>query len=299
MNKNNTALVDLFLNYLSVEKGLSKNTLLSYKRDLSKYFSYLERNKNFDLAKVKRPEIVDFLADEKKKGQSPATLSRNVVAIRLFHRFLVRENHLKKDVTSVLELPKLWKSLPSFLSLSEIEKMMDKTATESRKKSARDRAILELFYATGLRVSELAGLETKDVNFEGGFVRCVGKGQKERIVPLGRKAQEAIERYLSKYRDSKKARANQLFLNPQGKGLSRQALWLLIKKYAKLAGIAKKNITPHTLRHSFATHLLEGGADLRVVQELLGHSDISTTQIYTHVTKDRLKSVHQKFHPRG
>ena len=292
--------LDYFLNYLSVEKGLADNTLSAYRRDLTKYFQFLEQKKIASLNQVTRTHIVDFLATLKKKGHSISTISRNLVAVRLVHRFLMRENKIKEDVTSVLESPKAWKNLPTYLSIKEIEKMLDQTGNENRKRGARDRAILELFYATGLRVSELASLTPESINFEGGMVRCIGKGSKERIVPLGRQASKAIERYLEKYRPTThRAKKNYLFLSQQGTGLTRQALWNLIKKYAKLAGIKQSKITPHTFRHSFATHMLERGADLRVVQELLGHSDISTTQIYTHVTKDRLKSIHAKYHPRG
>ena len=219
---------------------------------------------------------------------------------------LLRERILKADPTAVLEAPKLWKRLPEVMSLSEVEALIASPNLRENQ-GIRDRAILEIMYATGMRASEVVNLKTEDINLEVGFVRCFGKGRKERIVPLGRKAEEALKRYLDKARPNlmsgkgmlREAKSGAyLFLSRLGKGISRQSLWKIIKRYAKAAKI-KRQIKPHTLRHSFATHLLEGGADLRSVQEMLGHSDISTTQIYTHIHKDRLKAVHKQFHPRG
>jgi integrase/recombinase XerD len=301
-------LLDSFLAYLGVERGLAENSLAAYRQDLVKYQGFLsvryaKPGAGPDLSKVTRREILEFLYAEKKKEAASSSIARRLVAIKLFHRFLVNERILTKDITTTLDSPKTWKKLPHCLGLKEMLKMIECPDLKTED-GLRDRAILELFYATGMRVSELAHLKVGNVNMEAGFLKCTGKGSKERLVPLGSKCKEALEAYLSRAR-AKLEPANQesfLFIAKRGrnggKGLSRQALWQIIKRYARQAGITQK-ISPHTLRHSFATHMLEGGADLRVVQELLGHSDISTTQIYTHIDKNRLKSIHQKFHPRG
>jgi integrase/recombinase XerD len=235
---------------------------------------------------------------QKDKHLSANSISRSLVAIKTFHRFLTRERHIKEDVTNVLDSPRLWKNLPETLSVSEVEEII-KTPNTRNWLGLRDKAILELMYATGLRVSEIVNLNIDSINMDVGFLRCIGKGNKERIVPIGEQARKALVRYLSRARVKIKnaQSSNTLFLSRLGKGISRQSFWKMIKKYTRIAGI-KKDITPHTLRHSFATHLLERGADLRVVQEMLGHSDISTTQIYTHINKERLKSIHHQFHPR-
>lgn len=292
-------LIDMFLNYLSVERGLSNNTIYSYRRDLTKYAGYLANRKIESVAKATRDDVTDFMFNQKEKGLSPSSISRNLVAVKTFYRFLVRERILKVDPTSVLEAPKLWKRLPEVMTLSEVEALLD-APNLRQEQGIRDRAILEMLYATGMRASELVNLKLEDVNLEVGFVRCFGKGRKERIVPLGRKAGEALTRYLDKVRPKllKGKTVSEIFLSRLSRKLSRQSLWMIILRYAKAAKI-KKKIKPHTLRHSFATHLLEGGADLRSVQEMLGHADISTTQIYTHINKDRLKSIHKQFHPRG
>jgi len=210
----------------------------------------------------------------------------------------VRERYIKDDVTSVLDSPRVWRTLPSFLSIEEVEKMLKQPDLKTQN-GLRDRAILELLYATGMRVSELATLHVNNVNIDSGFLRCVGKGSKERVVPLGRQAQLHLSRYMSKVRSkSKHSESSFVFVSIKAKSLTRQAIWKMIRKHARSAGIQKK-ITPHTFRHSFATHLLERGADLRIVQELLGHADIATTQIYTHISKDRLRTVHKQFHPRA
>ena len=291
-------LIDNFINYLSVERGLSSNTIISYRRDLKKYITYLKKKKLNNLGSIPRGEISSFLISQKDKGLSMNSISRNLVAIKVFHRFLVREGIYKNDPTSLIESPKIWKSIPEVLSLSEIEKMLGVVSVRSRL-GIRDKAILELMYTTGMRVSEAISLRMEDPNLDVGFVRCIGKGHKERIVPIGKKAIIALSRYLDKSRPKLlKGKISQiLFLSQLGKKISRQSVWKMIKKYAKEARI-KKKIKPHTLRHSFATHLLERGADLRSVQEMLGHADISTTQVYTHINKDRLRSIHQKFHPR-
>lgn len=286
-----------FLEYLSVEKGLAANTLAAYGMDLAAYGAFLKSRKISNPSVITRDHILDFLTLEKKRGLQASSLARRLVAVKLFHRFLVKERVMDEDVTSVLESPRLWKRLPQFLTSREMDAIL---ALPFPKKGtgARDRAILECLYATGMRVSEIASLEAQAVNLESGFLKCRGKGSKERLVPLGSKARDAVRQYLEKVRPRQKPVTGHLFIGRSGRGMTRQNLWQLIKKYARLAGITKR-ITPHTFRHSFATHLLENGADLRVVQELLGHADIATTQIYTHVSRDRLKSVHTQFHPRG
>lgn len=292
-----TLLMQLFFEYLAVEKGLSRNTLQAYQMDLAAYRDFLLRLKLSSWKAVTRDHILQFILDEKKRGLRPSSISRHMVTIKLFHRFLLRERYIEEDITTVLDSPRLWKKLPRFLTSAEVERLLQ--APDSRKKTgARDRALLECLYATGMRVSELAGLKVGDINFESGFLKCRGKGSKERLVPFGRAARSAITHYLDKVREKQKPLSEHVFIGKSGKGLTRQFIWQLIKKYAKLAGVSVE-ITPHTLRHSFATHLLEHGADLRVVQELLGHSDIATTQIYTHVSRDHLRKVHAQFHPRG
>ncbi|MFH0839192.1 MAG: site-specific tyrosine recombinase XerD [Candidatus Omnitrophota bacterium] len=292
------AYLEEFLNFLSVEKGLSHNTLISYRNDLNKYVTHLQ-SRNIDLMeKVTRQEITNFLLYLKDKGLLPVSISRTLVAIKGFHRFLLRENFLREDVTSVLEAPKLWKKLPDTLSIDEVAKLL-KTPNVRKPQGVRDRAWLELLYATGMRVSELVSLKVSDLNFDVGFIKCVGKGQKERIVPVGKFALDATKKYLDKTRPVflKNRQNEKLFVTRYGKNISRQTIWKLLKKYAAQARI-QKQLSPHTLRHSFASHLLERGADLRIIQELLGHSSISTTQIYTHIDKGRLKMIHQKYHPR-
>ena len=291
-------LVEAFLNYISVERGLAQNTIISYKEDLGFYIDYLNGRKVDVLAGSTKNDVMDFMMDQKGRGLSANSISRRLAAIKAFYRFLVRERILKADPTSLMEAPKLWKKIPEVLSVDEVERLIA-APDISRKQGIRDRAILEVMYATGMRASEVVDLKLNNINLEIGFARCIGKGDKERIIPLGKKAKSAIEAYLQKCRPSlaKKKEADVLFLSRLGRRISRQSLWKLIKKYARISGI-KKEIRPHILRHSFATHLLEHGADLRSVQEMLGHSDISTTQIYTHVNKDRLKSIHKMFHPR-
>ena len=291
-------LIDEFLSYLSVERGLSNNTLSSYKRDLSNFFGYIKKRRIVSIGKVTRQMITSFMLSEKDRGLSANSISREVACLKSFFKFLVRENKIKDNITSVIESPKLWKKLPSALDLSEVEKLL-KAPNIREPMGVRDKAMLELIYATGMRVSELINLKMDDLNMGVGFIKCLGKGQKERVVPFGSKAKEWLVRYLDKGRASflKKKVSNFLFLTRLSRPMSRQMFWKIIKKYAVEARI-KKDIMPHSLRHSFATHILERGADLRVVQEMLGHSDISTTQIYTHINKERLKSIHHKFHPR-
>lgn len=287
-----------FLDYLTVERGLSKNTILSYGDDLRKFVNYLESKAISNLDAVKRRHITDFMLHLKDSGLSSNSIARSLVAIKVFYRFLVRERLLKTDVAGMLDSPKLIRPLPVFLTLPEVDRLL-KSPDSRDWIGIRDRAVLELLYATGLRVSELSGLLLNNVNFDIGFVKCSGKGGKERVVPLGRTASSFIKKYLEKVRPKLvKKGDDHLFLSRLGRCISRQTFWKIIKKYARWAGI-KKEIKPHSLRHSFATHLLERGADLRSVQEMLGHSNISTTQLYTHINKERLKGIHKKYHPRG
>jgi integrase/recombinase XerD len=293
--------LDDFIHFLVVEKGLSKNTIVSYKRDLNSYIIYLKNVEQLgDLNGVQRPQIVHFLGHLKDTGKSSKTLARHIASIRAFHHFLLREKAVDHDPTVHIESPQHERSLPKVLSMEEVETLLDSPKLTDHF-GYRDKAMLEMMYATGIRVSELIGLKLSDVHLTMGFVRCMGKGSKERIIPIGKTASDAIEQYLEKGRPklvSKKHKDDSLFLNHHGKGLSRQGFWKILKRLATEAGI-EKELTPHTMRHSFATHLLENGADLRAVQEMLGHADISTTQIYTHVTKTRLKDVYTKFHPRA
>jgi len=291
-------LIDEFLSYLSVERGLSDNTLESYRRDLERFFEYLKTRHIVSVQRVTRQTIPSFMFSEKDRGLSANSVSRELACLKTFFKFLVRENKIKENPTGVIESPKLWKKLPDTLDVKEVELLL-KTPNLRELMGIRDKACLELMYATGMRVSELINLKMNDLNMDVGFVKCFGKGNKERIVPFGRKARESAVRYLDKARSKflKKKISNFLFLTRLGKPMSRQTFWKTIKKYTRLAGI-KKNITPHSLRHSFATHILERGADLRIVQEMLVLADISSTQIYTHINKERLKSIHHKFHPR-
>jgi len=291
-------LIDSFLDYLSVERALAKNTIIAYRQDLNMYLDFMIKRGMEALSKVTKNDIIEFMLFEKDNGISPTSISRRLAAIRMFHRFLSRERVLKSDPTILIDSPKLWKKVPDTLSLNEVEALISQPQVRDHQ-GARDKAILETLYATGMRVSESADLKTNNVNLDIGFLRCIGKGNKERIIPLGKKAIHSINRYLEFSRPYflKKKTSEYLFINRSGARLSRQSVWKLIKRYAKEAKI-KKPIKVHTLRHSFATHLLERGADLRSVQEMLGHSNISTTQIYTHIDKERLKSVHKMFHPR-
>ncbi len=287
-----------FLNYLLVERGLSRNTIDAYRRDLSRYLQWLKSEGMGSLKDIGRREVRAFLGSLKKEGLAPSSIARGLVAVKLFHRFLVNEGYLKVDGTVAMGSPKVWSRLPSVLKLNEVEKLLQ--VPDSTPLGIRDKAILELLYATGMRASEVISLELSHLDLDIGYVRCIGKGGKERIVPIGREATIRLKDYLrrSRPRLSKEGDKGFLFLTRLRKGFTRQSLWKLIKKYALRAGL-KGDITPHTLRHSFATHLLEGGADLRSIQEMLGHADISTTQVYTHVDRERLKAIHSKYHPRG
>ncbi|MCF3941697.1 site-specific tyrosine recombinase XerD [Oceanobacillus alkalisoli] len=288
-----------FLHFLQIERGLAANTLTSYKRDLKSYIQHLEKTAmKTNWKEISRPDILQFLFHLKDSGKSTATISRHISSIRAFHQFLVREQIVTQDASLHIEKPKNERTLPDVLSQDELDKLLE--ITDSKPLDLRTKAMLELLYATGLRVTEMIELKTNDLHLMMGFVQCFGKGSKERIVPLGNTAIHAIEDYLDNARPKllKGQNTQTLFVNQHGRPLSRQGFWKILKKKALEAGITK-NITPHTLRHSFATHLLENGADLRIVQEMLGHEDISTTQIYTHVTKTRLKDMYNAYHPRA
>ncbi len=288
-----------YLTHLAVERGLSGNSLGSYASDLKRYLAFLKTKNIDDLQAVERKTVSEFLSSLMGYGLSPVSLSRNISALRGFHRFLASEGITKKDPTENIETPRLDKKLPEVLDLSEVEKLLAQPDPASLL-GLRDKAMLELLYACGLRVTELLTLKTSDLFFDQDFIRCFGKGSKERIVPVGHSARNWTDKYRQGSRPAllKKFSTEVLFLNNRGRPMSRMGFWKLLKAYAQKAGI-KKRVHPHILRHSFATHLLEGGADLRSVQEMLGHADISTTQIYTHVDREYLKEVHRQFHPRG
>jgi integrase/recombinase XerD len=290
-----------FMHYLIVERGLAKNTIESYQRDLMKYRQYLQRVEQLaSYNDVTRLMILSFLKHLHEQNKSSKTIARHLASIRAFHQFLLREKAADQDPSVHIETPQLERKLPQVLSAEEVEALLSVPNTGTPF-GIRDKAMLELLYATGMRVSELMNLNVDDVHLTMGFIRCFGKGSKERIVPIGRMAAEAVEIYLSQARSllvKKQKTETALFVNHHGTRLTRQGFWKILKKMASEAKI-EKELTPHTLRHSFATHLLENGADLRAVQEMLGHADISTTQIYTHVTKARLKDVYNQFHPRA
>ena len=288
-----------FINYLSVEKGLAKNTLESYGRDLRKFAGFLNDIDIHDIRMVTRNVVLSFMTHLQNQGRANSTICRNLAAIKSFFRFLLQDNILESDPTADFESPKTVKRLPKVLTPAEVDKLLNQPKL-GLPAGKRDKAMLELLYATGIRVSELVSLNLSDLFMDNGFIRCFGKGSKERIIPVGSTAVQYTQDYINRGRRNllgeKSSQA--LFLNWHGNRLTRQGFWKIIKKYAKEIDI-KKDIMPHTLRHSFATHLLENGADLRSVQEMLGHADISTTQIYTHITRNRLKDVYSKTHPRA
>ncbi len=299
MHKLTKKLLSEFLNYLSVEKGVAANTLKAYERDLNSYLQFIAVRGIEDIDNLKRLDIIDFLSFLKKSGYSPSTISRKLAAIKSFHKFTVREGFVSKLPTSELHSPKLIKRLPIVLTVEEVTRILEQPKGYEPL-TLRDKAILELMYATGMRVSELIGLDTDDIDKESGTVRCFGKGSKERYIPIGSYALEATNTYLERGRPRliKKTRPSALFLNARGKRLSRQGCWKIFKQYIEQSGISKK-VYPHSLRHSFATHLLEAGADLRAIQEMLGHAFISTTQVYTKLTRQDLKEIYMETHPRA
>ena len=288
-----------FRDYLSMEAGTSRHTVENYARDVRRLITFLTARGAVDAAAVTPELLRQFVFHLKDVGLAAASIRRQVSALRGYFRFLVAEGHIARDPTTQLETPKAWRKLPSVLAVSEVEALL--SAPDPDEPLAwRDRALLEVAYGTGVRVSELVGLTLNDVLFEEGLVRVVGKGSKERLVPIGRRALGTAALYGREIRPNldRGRSERRFFLNARGRPLSRVGAWGIIKRCAKRAGIAKR-VTPHTLRHTFATHLLEGGADLRAVQEMLGHADLSTTQLYTHVDRDYLRTEHKRFHPRG
>lgn len=289
----------VFVQHLAVDKGLSRNTVAAYRSDIAGYLEMLALSGRSDIATADEDDIATFLHNLKAAGISASTLARKLSSLRAFHQFLVSEGRAKTDPTALLRGPRLWKKLPRVLSHHEAEALLGQP-DPSKPLGLRDRAVLEVLYGAGLRESEATSLRLDHLLWRTGFLRILGKGDRERIVPLGRKAWEAIDRYLAEARPrlTKGSDHGVVFVNFRGKPLSRMGLWRIVTGHAAACGISKR-ITPHTLRHSFATHLLEGGADLRSVQEMLGHASITTTQIYTSVDRTYLKEVHRTFHPRG
>jgi integrase/recombinase XerD len=294
-----TGLIDQFLNYLLVEKGLSRSTLESYSRDLLRYADFLDQESRGTVSSEDTALLLRHLIQLRHDGLEARSRARHLVALRGFYRFLVQEKILALDPAKLLDMPKTTLRLPDVLSVDEVRRLLNSPDTR-RPQGIRDAAMLEVLYASGLRVSELVHLKIQDVHLDAGFVRVIGKGSKERIVPIGQYAREKVLFYLENARGRllKNCSSPFLFIARAGRPMTRQGFWKQLRRYANSAGINKK-VTPHSLRHSFASHLLEGGADLRAVQLMLGHADIATTQIYTHVTKERLKQLHRKFHPRG
>ncbi len=292
-------LIDEYLDFLAVEKGASRNTIEGYSRDLNRYATFIDSLKIRDIREIGTEDLISYLSRLKSEGLAANSVNRALAALRGFYKYLLREKKLESTPVAHIELARVWMHLPDVLSREEMALLLMQPGSATPA-AVRDTAMLELVYATGIRVSELTGLTLNSINWQVGYLVAMGKGGKERIVPLGRTAYDRVKRYVEGARPLllKNRQCDILFLNRLGKGLTRQGFWKIVKQYAVKAKMAKK-VHPHTFRHSFATHLLEGGADLRSVQIMLGHADISTTQIYTHVTRERLKEIHRKYHPRG
>lgn len=288
-------LIHEYLDYLAVEKGLADNTLRSYRNDLDRYHRHLGGK---DPGSAAAEDVVRYLDRLRSLGLAPSSVARNIAAVRGFYKYLVTGGHCLQDPAENIEVPRGWKRLPAALSASEVEALLRQPDPTSAR-GIRDKAMLELLYATGVRVSELVGINVRDINLERGYLAVFGKGSKERVVPLGEAAADSLRDYLERARAEllKGGDSDALFISAKRGRISRQMFWGRIKSLARDAGIAR-NLSPHTLRHSFATHLLDHGADLRAVQAMLGHADISTTQIYTHVSRERLRQIHEKHHPR-
>ena len=291
-------IVQDYLDHLRVERGLAQNTLLAYRRDLTRLETYASKGKQ-NVLELRQQDLSGFIAALKGPGLSARSMARVVHGVRGLYRFAVREGRLAADPMENLKAPRAFRPLPRFLTPGQVDALLEAPDT-STPLGVRDRAIIEVLYATGLRVSELIGLRPEDLDLELGILTCFGKGRKERLVPLGSMARDWVRRYLAEVRIGlgKRARAPNLFLNHRGGRLSRMGLWGIVRRHGVTAGV-ERTLTPHVLRHSFATHLLERGADLRALQAMLGHADISTTQIYTHVTRERLRRVYDQFHPRA
>ena len=293
------ALLESFLDHISLERGLSINTRKAYEDDIAQFLRYLDQKGVTSLSQVARKDILNHLMVMKDRGMSTNSISRHLVSIKVFFRFLQQEDLLDKNVTDTMDTPMLWKLLPDTLSEKEVDLLL--RAPDMRKPlGVRDRAILEILYASGLRVSELAGLQLSDLHLDDGYIRVIGKGRKERVIPVVEDSSNILECYLNEIRPllCDNPHLQNVFVTRLHAAMSRKTIWSMIKKYTVKAGIMK-NVTPHTLRHSFASHLLQNGAPLRVIQEMLGHADIATTQVYTHVNPERLKSIHEQFHPRA
>jgi len=287
-----------YLNYLQVERGLASNTVEAYRRDLGEFLSFVGSRK-WTLKGVRKQDLAAYI-QHLYGTMSARSVMRKIVSLRSFFRFLLLDGYLQEDPSETLQSPKVWRSLPDYLSEDEVERLLEQPDL-STPYGLRDRAMLEVLYATGLRVSELVGIRLEEINFELSCLRTLGKGSKERIVPLGGSAVRFIQQYLKEARQHflrKRGASPFLFVTQQGHSMTRQYFWMLVRKYGGKIGI-KKKISPHVLRHSFATHLLDHGADLRAVQMMLGHADISTTQIYTHVSRERLKQIYERHHPRA
>ena len=292
------SLLDSYFNYITVEKGLSLNTLESYSRDLNRFVSFLEKS-GIDPLSAEHQDVLSFLMHLRNEGLKIRSCTRSLIAVRSFYKFLQREGIYESSPTLKIDIPKYWNKLPEVLNIAEVEKLLE-TPDLNTPLGIRDKSMLEVIYATGLRVSELVSLKMENINHQVGYLTTMGKGSKERVIPLGETALHWIKEYITIVRVVllRERSSSVLFLNYAGRRMTRQGFWKIIRSNALKAGIAKK-ISPHILRHSFATHLLERGADLRSLQVMLGHSDISTTQIYTHVNAERLKSIHKQYHPRG
>lgn len=292
-------LVDQFLDFVTLERGLSPRTREAYANDLERFTENLATQGVTSISELRRDHVMKFLLAGKKTGLVAASLARRLVAIRVFLRYLQGEGLVAHNVTEAMDSPKLWKTLPDTLTQRETERLLQAPDAETRL-GLRDRAILEVLYGSGLRVSELTGLKLADLNLDAGYIRCIGKGNKERIVPLGRTAASVLKQYLGGVRPllARDPGEQGVFLTGRGAPISRKTVWRHVRKHALAAAVGRQ-VSPHTLRHSFATHLLANDAPLRVIQEMLGHADIATTQIYTHVDPTRLKGVHARFHPRA
>jgi integrase/recombinase XerD len=290
-----------FIQYMTVERGLSPNTVRSYGSDLHSLADFLQKRNISSWSQPDRDTLLDFLDFLRDKDMETTSIARHLTAIKMFYRYLAGEKLVDSDPTALMDSPKLWRLLPDYLSLDEVDALLDVFPANGEALDIRNRTILHLLYASGLRVSELTGLKLADVNFENGFLRVKGKGSKERVVPVASKVLRMLSRYSQNARNELiylVPNTPYLFVSHHSRKLNRERIWAIIKDAAFRAGIAK-NIYPHTLRHSFASHLLANGADLRAIQEMLGHADIATTEIYTHVDKGKLAAIHHKFHPRG
>lgn len=297
--------INRFLNYLAVEKGYSENTIAAYRNDLYQLASFAEKAQTKQglipsWANFSRQGMLEYMLDLKERGYIPTTVARKVAAARSFFSFMVAEGIIPTDPTENLSSPSVGKPLPKPISISQVRQLLDQPAKLSTLEARRDKAMLQLLYASGMRISELVALNLGDVDTEGGYVRCLGKGHKERLIPIHEQAATAVKEYIKEVRPKlvRNKEETALFLNPRGERLTRQGFWQKLKEYAKSANLDTK-ISPHTLRHSFATHMLSGGADLRAVQELLGHANISTTQVYTHLTTEHIRRTYEKSHPRA